>query len=182
MPSQPEEWRPVVGHEGSYEVSSLGRVRSLDRTIVTKAGVRKRARGRLLALPINHARGGYPQVTLSTGTRTVHTLVAAAFIGPRPAGMETCHQNGNPADNRVDNLRYATPSDNNYDAVRHGTHWPSRLDVCPNGHPYTPENTGTQSGKNGKTARRCMTCWRRNSKEAGRRWRERRAAETLTLP
>ncbi len=54
--------------------------------------------------------------------KLVHRLILETFIGPCPVGMETCHNNGNPSDNRVENLRWDTHSNNNRDAVKHGTH------------------------------------------------------------
>lgn len=51
----------------------------------------------------------------------VHQLILFAFVGPRPGRMEACHNNGNPSDNRVENLRWDTTSENQKDAVRHGT-------------------------------------------------------------
>lgn len=104
-----EEWRPVAGYNGWYEVSSLGRVRS-------------RAKGTTVRiLKPGIASHGYPTVSLGRGnTRTVHSLVAAAFLGPRPVGADICHRNGVRADPRAANLYYATRSDNNRDIVYHG--------------------------------------------------------------
>lgn len=51
----------------------------------------------------------------------VHLLVMEAFVGPRPEGMEICHNDGNPGNNRKDNLRYDTPKNNNKDKIKHGT-------------------------------------------------------------
>lgn len=53
--------------------------------------------------------------------RTIHQLVAEAFIGPRPEGLETCHNDGDPTNNHVGNLRYATHAENAADMVKHGT-------------------------------------------------------------
>jgi HNH endonuclease len=68
---------------------------------------------------------GYPQVLLSIrGSkqqhRYVHCLVLEAFIGPCPDGMEACHNNGIPADNRVGNLRWDTHASNLDDVRKHG--------------------------------------------------------------
>jgi predicted XRE-type DNA-binding protein len=54
-------------------------------------------------------------------TRKVHRLILEAFIGPCPAGMECCHNNGDPSDNRLENLRYSSHSENIKDAFKHGT-------------------------------------------------------------
>lgn len=52
----------------------------------------------------------------------VAVLVLLAFVGPRPKGMECCHNDGDPENNSLDNLRWDTHSSNVYDAIRHGTH------------------------------------------------------------
>lgn len=102
-----EEWRPVVGYEGLYSVSNLGRVRR------DRAGGRYRA-GAIRAIVLNIH--GYPQAVLYrenvNKTFTVHGLVAAAFIGPRPDGYEVNHLNGVKTDNRAENLEYATHAQN----------------------------------------------------------------------
>lgn len=68
---------------------------------------------------------GYACVSLWEGGvqlhRRVHQLVAHAFIGPQAPGMEVCHINGHPADNRLENLRYGTPTQNSNDRIIHGT-------------------------------------------------------------
>lgn len=76
-----ETWRPVVGHEGSYEVSDQGNVRSLDRTTIRNGHVHK-LRGKVL-VPVRASEYGYLRVSLGRGKpQFVHRLVAAAFIGP----------------------------------------------------------------------------------------------------
>ena len=68
---------------------------------------------------------GYPVVALRFRGETlrcsVHQLVAEAFIGPRPAGMDTAHNDGNVENNAVENIRYASRRDNLADRVQHGT-------------------------------------------------------------
>ena len=54
-------------------------------------------------------------------TRKVHHLVLEAFDGPCPEGMVCRHLNGNPADNRAENLKWGTEKENNEDKIRHGT-------------------------------------------------------------
>jgi hypothetical protein len=51
----------------------------------------------------------------------VHRLVLAAFVGPCPSAHECCHRNGNPSDNRLENLYWGTRSQNMADSKRHGT-------------------------------------------------------------
>lgn len=56
------------------------------------------------------------------GKHFVHQRVLLAFVGPCPEGMECCHNDGNAANNKLDNLRWDTHSNNQLDAVRQGTH------------------------------------------------------------
>lgn len=68
---------------------------------------------------------GYQGVALrhegKTIRATVHSLVAEAFIGPRPAGFDVCHGDGDKSNNRFTNLRYATRTENIADKRKHGT-------------------------------------------------------------
>lgn len=65
---------------------------------------------------------GHIRVMLSGAVmRLVHHLVLEAFVGPRPQGMQCCHNNGDPADNRLSNLRWDTPKANSADRLLHGT-------------------------------------------------------------
>ena len=121
-PAEPERWLPVVGYEGLYEVSDLGRVRSLDRAVQFGIGTRI-SRGRTLKLALAE---GYFRVTLSRDNKVrhvkVHILVAAAFLGPRPEGLDVCHGPRGSADNRPENLSYGTRSKNTgEDRRRDGT-------------------------------------------------------------
>ena len=124
-----EEWRPVFGYEGLYEVSDQGRVRGLDR-IVPRTGIGALpVRGRVLRGML--AKSGYPVVTLRREARskvcTIHRLVLAAFVGPCPTGMEACHADGTRTNNRLENLRWDTRLGNAADMRAHGTHGSLRL-------------------------------------------------------
>ena len=149
-----ESWRPVSGYEGIYEVSSLGRVRSLSRINSRGTPVRER-------ILSQHAHSsGHMRVKLSIPGRQrsadVHRLVAIAFHGPPPEGCEVCHTDGNPANNNADNLRWGTRSDNLLDRTRHGTHHQAIKTHCPRGHPYDVANTyRTSDGR-----RMCKECGR----------------------
>lgn len=179
MNATQEQWRPVVGHEGAYEVSSLGRVRSVDRVLTFANGRQRRAKGRELK-PWPNGSVGHECVGLAGGRRAlVHVLVLEAFIGPRPEGMIACHNNGVANDNRAENLRWDTYGENNKDLVRHGTHWQTAKTKCSRGHEYTPENTRVYHNPNGWTARFCKKCVLINSRAAKARLKQRRASSDL---
>lgn len=116
-----EIWRPIIGYKDAYEVSSFGRVRSKNRIICRKNGVRATCRGRVLK-PGLGMNGYYWTVALGRGnTRTVHSLVAAAFLGSCPENQEILHGGSGSRDNRVENLYYGTHSQNSFDRYRDGT-------------------------------------------------------------
>lgn len=160
-----EQWRPVSGYVGSYEVSSLGRVRSLDRRIECRNGSSFRRRGVLLN-PSEHTPGGYRQVKLpnvessnASAQRTafVHALVLTAFVGPRPGPeIEARHLNGIRSDNRLANLTWGTASENAYDRVRHGTHPNANKTECDWGHVLESPNLYERGVLNGQ--RLCRAC------------------------
>ena len=118
-----EIWRDVPGYEGQYQVSSHGRVRSLDRYVKCWRGRTERPiffPGRLLK-PCTTRTRRYLKVTLGkTDDQEVHALVAAAFHGPCPEGCEVLHINGNLHDNRPENLRYDTHAENMHDIYIQG--------------------------------------------------------------
>jgi len=103
------KWRSIPGYEGIYEVSSFGDVKTL--------------RLNRLCRPTK-TRYGYLVVGLFKDricrARLVHTLVALAFLGPKPFKHDVCHWNGIKTDNRLVNLRYATRKENEADKLRHG--------------------------------------------------------------
>lgn len=134
---QSEDWRAVVGDPG-YQVSSLGRVRSLDRVITRRNGVRLTLRGTMLKPQLK--RDGHLKVEIGSRTRQVHALVLEAFVGPCPDGMEGCHGDGNPVDNRLANLRWDTRGNNMLDASRHGTHPTGSRTHCPRSHALAHPN------------------------------------------
>lgn len=163
-----EEWRPVPGHEGAYEVSSLGQVRSLDRwiTFPSRSGTAsgRAVKGRVLDGWRNA--DGYRMVGIAGRQCYVHALVAEAFFGPRPPGMEVCHADGSRDNNHISNLRYDTRAGNAADAIRHGTmrmlHTGTER-YCSKGHEFTPENTGRGLSR-GRPFRLCLTCRRARAK------------------
>lgn len=102
------EWRPARGYEGYY---------------VSSAGEMIGKRGHLLKQGTD--KHGYKTVMVRKNGknvhRYVHCIVIETFVGPRPVGKQTAHNNGIPSDNRVSNLRWATPKENMQDKNGHGT-------------------------------------------------------------
>lgn len=114
-----EVWKPVVGFEGRYEVSNMGRVRSLDRIVTQKSkknSVLKRVyRGRILRYIIRGKIKRYGVCLYKDNIPTlklVSRLVAEAFI-PNPENKpEVDHIDTNPFNDRVDNLKWVTHQEN----------------------------------------------------------------------
>jgi hypothetical protein len=110
-----ERWA-VIGDFPEYEVSDRGRVR--------RRVVRHRTpAGRLLKLQVRASDGRVfvrLQGTPKAKTRRVHRLVAAAFLGPCPDGFQVNHRDGNPQNNTVANLEWATRDENMAHAVANG--------------------------------------------------------------
>lgn len=165
-----ERWLSIPGYEGLYEVSDLGRVRSVDHVKLIPASRRSAAylrthRGRLLARKFD--RNGYPIVDLCQDgvVRRFgnHQLVLVAFVGPRPAGMVSRHLNGDRTDPRLVNLAYGTYAENSADMRLHGTVYQLHKTKCPSGHKYAGANLYiTPAG-----ARGCRACRRQRAKDRG---------------
>lgn len=166
------EWRPIPGFEGAYEVNDEGHVRSLDRVLVDVNGKRRRWKGRELAQTPSHGR---PVVGLGRARlEQPGVLVMLAFVGPRPEGLNVCHLNDDPWDNRLENLYYGTHSQNMQDQVRNGRNYEANKTHCDKGHPFDEDNTGWWSGGVGKSKRRrCKTCDREKTSRSAPRVRVR---------
>lgn len=118
-----EEWRPIVGWEHLYSISNLGRIRSLDKRVACGHGGTALRRGRIIKPVLKGGR--YLVVTLADGDIRqqffVHDLVLLMFKGVKPEGYQSCHNDGNKANNAAENLRYDTPKNNTLDKIEHGT-------------------------------------------------------------
>ncbi|MGJ4148896.1 NUMOD4 motif-containing HNH endonuclease [Corynebacterium macclintockiae] len=178
--TQAEQWRPIPGYEGHYEVSNMGQVRSLDRKILRKDGRPKSLRGRVLS-PYR-GKSGHLSVALALNgaqrTCLVHRLVLLTFVGSCPDGMEACHWNDAPDDNRLENLRWAPRGDNNLDRVRNGIHSMAKKTHCKRGHEFTPENTRFERRHSG-VSRRCIQCEKERAKRRQEKARAYRAKHPL---
>lgn len=104
-----EIWKTIPAFSGSYEASSLGRVRSIDRH--SKNG--HFYPGKILSQRKQY--NGYKTVHLSymgkASTQLVHRLVASAFLGSL-SGMQINHKNEDKTDNRISNIELCSPSHN----------------------------------------------------------------------
>lgn len=121
-----EVWKDVIGYEGYYQVSNIGTVRSIERTVTYqfKTGVSKTMRLQSYSRTQFLNARGYWSVTLSkdgkTKTYVVHILVAKAFI-PN-VGNKPCvnHKDLNRQNNTVENLEWVTHQENMAHAAGHG--------------------------------------------------------------
>lgn len=161
--SEDETWRPIPGWEGFYEVSDIGRVRSVARIVpYSSRGTRKVTP--CLLRPFKAHAGRYYQVSLNRAggkqTRYVHQLVLEAFVGPSE-GLDGCHSDGDSTNNRLSNLRWDTRSSNILDAVQQRTHWQSRKMLCPRGHLLATPNLIAAGITKGN--RSCLSCHRARS-------------------
>lgn len=109
-----ENWKKIPGYEDFYEVSDLGRVRSLPRKFF-RGGFPVSVPGKIKKQS-KFNKYGYMGVQLWKGNSrrffTVHSLVLLAFVGPRPEGYVCLHGSGGHLDNRLSNLRYGTKVEN----------------------------------------------------------------------
>lgn len=132
-----EIWKDVPGWVGFYQVSNRGRVRSCYRKIIIRnpqGALRPRTfRARILnPFGLNYFMVSFTRPQFSRKYFYVHELVAMAFLGPRPPAKEICHNNGNPKDNSLENLRYGTRKENAEDCTRHGRRFYFKAHESPN--------------------------------------------------
>lgn len=123
-----EIWRDVKGYEGLYMVSNTGKVKSLDRTVLSKNGVPRRLAGVELSQMLNRKEKGYLGVSFSKDgimrKRYVHQVVAQSFLGHEIDGFNKVidHIDGDRGNNNVDNLRIVSNRDNNSSCYRDDRH------------------------------------------------------------
>lgn len=117
-----EEFKPVVGYEGLYEVSNLGNVKSLSTTTITVTGHSRTTKEKLLKPGMNSR--GYMFVALSKKGKVkyylVHRLVAASFIKNPTKKRTVNHMDGDRTNNKLSNLEWTTHLENSRHARING--------------------------------------------------------------
>ena len=172
MASSSENWLPVVGYEGFYEVSDRGRVKRVAGGQGATPGLR-----RLTSNP-----NGYLQVILSANNirenKKVSRMVLEAFVGPCPPGMEACHWNDIADDNRLENLRWDTHAANIADRTRNNRprKRPKVRAHCHAGHEYVDGSFRLYRGQ-----RLCIACMRAKEQRRNERNRKYYSREDLKL-
>lgn len=116
-----EQWK-TISWAIDYEVSDLGRVRSWKVNPPNKKN-KKVLEPKILSIKIGSS--GYPCVAIwsNDGIKkmpNVHSLVAEAFLGPRPVGAVVCHKDDNKINSKLENLEYGTHSKNKKQAIENG--------------------------------------------------------------
>jgi len=141
-----ETWSSIPGFDGMYEASDAGNVRSLKHFApkVLKAHTQHKKTYRVVCLG---GRDGWRPFL-------VHRLILMAFVGLPEEGQEACHNNGDGADNRLENLRWGTHAENCADQAKHGTHRNTVKTGCKRGHPLSGDNLIIRIGG----GRNCRTC------------------------
>lgn len=139
-----DEWRSIPDFPG-YEVHYTGLVRNRSGHHLSP---RVRASGHL---NVNLFRDG------DAHHRFIHRLVLESFVGPCPEGYISCHRDGDPANNYVDNLYWGTFSDNQLDQALHGGHPRANRTFCINGHEYSESGYVTYN-----ESRHCIPCRQAN--------------------
>lgn len=109
-----ERWLPIMGYEGLYEVSDMGRIKSVRSRTNTKVGYV------LSPIRLHHSYSVRLSKDGKATNKFVHRLVADAFIGAIPDGHEVNHMNRDTSDNRLVNLEYVTPLQNTRHAIENG--------------------------------------------------------------
>lgn len=111
----PEEWRDIEGYDGHYQVSSSGRVRSIDWLVIYKNGIRRIHKGRILKQK-QHPTYGYMYVGLNKNrvykTYRVHRLVASTFIPNEKGKDQVNHKDLDRSNNMLANLEWCNASEN----------------------------------------------------------------------
>ena len=112
MENQKEIWKDIPSYEGYYQVSNLGKVKSLERVVCRSDGNIQTCKERILS-PSKNSHGYYKVILFKNKNRKtfpIHKLVAMAFLRHKPCGLNEVvdHINNDKLNNRVDNLQLTT--------------------------------------------------------------------------
>lgn len=132
-----EEWKPVDGYVGYYEVSNYGNVVSVERDIINRNGISKHRKCHVMSQQTNE--DGYKTVKLSKDGKSirigVHILVARAFVDGYFQGAEVNHKDCNRANNICTNLEWCTHVENIDYCLQLGRHVSQILDFSGSNNP-----------------------------------------------
>lgn len=117
-----EVWKDIPGYEGLYQVSNVGRVKSLERKITRSDGRLCTIKEKILKDRIGSSKRPYVALFKERNRKDVmiHVLVALSFIGERPKDYQVLHKDGDILNNRLENLSYDTRQQNAIDFYRYG--------------------------------------------------------------
>lgn len=126
-----EKWKDIKGYEGAYQVSNTGKIRSLDRMVNNKRTGKMFSKGVVKKIFLNNH--GYPIIPLVTDgrrrTKSVHRLVAIAFISNPKNKKEVNHKDLDKENNHVSNLEWMTKSENMKHAYDNGALTPFNRNI-----------------------------------------------------
>lgn len=175
---QEEIWKPIQGYEGLYEVSNLGQVKSLKRSVKhSKRGMRATP-CKLLKPSITKT--GYPNVSLCkdgvVAYKSIHRLVAQAFI-PNPCGLpQVNHKDGNRANNLLSNLEWVSVSQNvqhGFDSLNRKCYNSIRVECVETGEVFDSISSAERKmGLYGNSIRRIITHNSKSNRAGGYTWRK----------
>ena len=190
-----ENWKPVPGYEGRYEVSDQGRVRSLPHEVPVGYGSVRVAKGHLLKPQL--MRNGYLQVSLGRKGKhaDVHRLVALAFVPQVKGKTEVNHKNLVKTDNRASNLEWVTHQENLQHAHKEGAFdyniWRKKLICVQTGQVFESSYSAAQwinevqkqfSGNVSHMASNIRTAIRLNRRSYGYNWKHVEEQPSTTIP
>lgn len=118
-----EIWKNILDYDGVYQVSNYGKVRSTGMWVVSNNSNNGLQFKKGKPLKQFKDKAGYHKVTLCYKGRKqkfVHHLVLETFHSKRPHNKECCHNDGNPSNNFISNLRWGTHLENNLDKETYG--------------------------------------------------------------
>lgn len=135
-----EMWKNLSGYEGLYQVSSLGRVRSLDR-IITDSHCSRLMKGKFLKATTHNGKHPYKYVSLSKKGHIekafIHQLVAKTFIPNPKEKPQVNHIDGDPTNNILTNLEWVTNAENTQHAYDNLLNQKKQLSIRYNGETHS---------------------------------------------